>query len=485
VFRYYSLAKWPICSLHLRFELEDVAFEVTGAVQNVCAFFESLIWPIDAPRHSPRKNLATKSRCSHDADQMTASETISLFERYVMPTYARQPLVFVRGKGARVWDADGKEYLDFGGGIAVNVLGHAHPAVTTALTRQSSVLMHTSNLYYTGPQGLLAKRLVELVGTDGKPATAGKCFFCNSGGEANEALFKLARKHGGGRYEILTFAGSFHGRTLAGISATGQDKIKKGFEPMVDGFRHVPFNDLDAVAKAIGPKTAAILLEPIQGESGVQPATPEFLRGLRRLCDEQKLLLMFDEVQCGIGRTGEFCGFKSIAADVIPDAISWAKGLAGGFPIGAIWARAPFADLLGPGSHASTFGGTPLACAVALAVLDEVVKLMPNVRDVGRYFMEKLQELACSRSVSFGSTAAHAAATASVIKEVRGVGLMVGVEFSVEAKVLIPKLAERGLLGVAAGTHVVRFLPPLNITRADVDEAMEKLGRTLHDSGTN
>src|ERR1041384_944350 len=316
---------------------------------------------------------------------MTASETISLFEKYVIPTYGRQPLVFVRGKGARVWDANGKEYLDFGGGIAVNVLGHA--ALAEVLSRQANVLVHCSNLYYTEPQGLLAKRLVELVGIEGE------CFFCNSGGEANEALFKLARKFGNGRYEILTFAGSFHGRTLAGISATGQEKVKKGFEPMVDGFRHVPFNDLDAVEKTVGAKPAAILLDPMQGESGIQPGKREFLRGLRGLCEERNLLLMFDEVQCGVGRTGEFCGFKAIAPEVVPDAISWAKGLAGGFPIGAIWARKPYADLLGPGTHASTFGGTPLACAVSLAVLDAVERLKPNVRELGRYFMDKLRNL--------------------------------------------------------------------------------------------
>jgi len=382
---------------------------------------------------------------------MTASETISLFDKYVMPTYGRQPLVFVRGKGSRVWDADGKEYLDFGGGIAVNVLGHA--ALADILARQASVLVHCSNLYYTGPQGLLAKRLVELVGIEGK------CFFCNSGGEANEALYKLARKFGHGRYEILTFAGSFHGRTLAGISATGQEKVKKGFEPMVDGFRHVPFNELDAVARAVGPKTAAILLEPIQGESGIQPAKAEFLRGLRRLCDERNLLLMFDEVQCGVGRTGEFCGFKAIAPDVMPDAISWAKGLAGGFPIGAIWARKPFADVLGPGTHASTFGGTPLACAVSLSVLDAIEKLMPSVRDVGRYSMEQLRKLP--------------------VKDVRGIGLMIGVELAVESKPVIAKMAERGLLGVIAGTNVVRFLPALNTTRTEVDEAVQKLKESL------
>jgi acetylornithine/succinyldiaminopimelate/putrescine aminotransferase len=343
-------------------------------------------------------------------------------------------------------------------------------------------------LYYTEPQGLLAKKLVELVGIPGKPAAAGKCFFCNSGGEANEALYKLARKFGNsgavgtprptndaevgravpspppGRYEILTFLNSFHGRTLAGISATGQEKVKKGFEPMVDGFRHVPFNDLDAVAQAVGPKTAAILLEPIQGESGIQPAKPEFLRGLRRLCDEKQLLLMYDEVQCGIGRTGEFCAWRTIAPEVQPDAMSWAKGLAGGFPIGAIWARAPFADILQPGTHASTFGGTPLACAVALAVLETIERdnLMANAREMGNYLMAQLRAL-----------------KSPVIKEVRGIGLMIGVELTVESKPVIARLTERGLLAIPAGTHVVRFLPPLNITRADVDEAVAKFQGAL------
>jgi len=398
---------------------------------------------------------------------MNRSEIINLFDRYVVPSYARYPHVFVRGKGARVWDADGKEYLDFGGGIAVNLLGHS--AMAEILAQQASVLVHASNLYYTEPQGVLAKRLVELVGIEGK------CFFCNSGAEANEALFKIARKFGnehGGRYEILTFQNSFHGRTLAGISATGQEKVKHGFEPPVEGFRHVPFNDLDAVAKAVTPKTVAILLEPIQGESGILPATAEFLRGLRRLCDEHQLLLMFDEVQCGMGRTGEFLGSRAIAADVQPDAISWAKGLGGGFPIAAIWARGPYADVLGPGTHGTTFGGTPLACSVALAVLDTLERdgLLRNARDVGKYFIGKLRALA---------------AQCPTIREVRGIGLMIGVEVTLEARPAVLKLAEYGLISVAAGKNVVRFLPPLNITRADVDEAVEKMGRAFRDSGTS
>ncbi len=392
---------------------------------------------------------------------MTSAEIVSLFDRYVVPSYARYPLVFVRGKGARVWDADGKEYLDFGGGIAVNLLGHS--AMAEILAKQASVLVHASNLYYTELQGRLAKRLVELVGVEGK------CFFCNSGAEANETLFKLARKFGnesGSRYEILTFQNSFHGRTLAGISATGQEKVKHGFEPPVDGFRHVPFNDLDAVAKAVGPKTVAILLEPIQGESGIRPATAEFLRGLRRLCDERKLLLMFDEVQCGLGRTGDFCGFRSIASDVQPDAISWAKGLGGGFPIAAVWIRGPYADVLGPGTHGTTFGGTPLACSVALAVLDTLERddLLRNAREVGQYFIGKLQALA---------------AKCPVIREVRGLGLMIGIDLTLESRPAVLKLAEHGLIGIAAGTNIVRFLPPLNITRAEVDEAVEKISRAF------
>ena len=398
---------------------------------------------------------------------MNRSEIIGLFDRYVVPSYARYPLVFARGKGARVWDADGKEYLDFGGGIAVNLLGHS--AMAEILTKQANVLVHASNLYYTEPQGRLAKRLVELVGVEGK------CFFCNSGAEANETLFKLARKFGnesGSRYEILTFQNSFHGRTLAGISATGQEKVKHGFEPPVDGFRHVPFNDLDAVAKAVGPKTAAILLEPIQGESGIRPATAEFLRGLRRLCDERKILLMFDEVQCGLGRTGDFCGFRSIASDVQPDGISWAKGLGGGFPIAAVWIRGPYADVLGPGTHGTTFGGTPLACSVALAVLDTLERdgLLRNARVVGQYFIGKLQALA---------------AKCPVIRQVRGLGLMIGVDVTLEARPAVLKLAEYGLIGIAAGTNVVRFLPPLNITCAEVDEAVEKMARAFGQDGNS
>ncbi len=389
-----------------------------------------------------------------------------MFDRYVVPTYGRYPLTLVRGRGCRVWDAEGQEYLDLGAGIAVDLLGHASPVMTEALTQQAQTLVHTSNLYYIESQGELARFLVEAVGI------AGKCFFCNSGGEANETLFKLVRKHGHdrGRHEIIAFEGAFHGRTLAAIAASGQAKIKAGFEPAVEGFCHVPFNDRDAVARAIGPKTVAVLVEPIQGEGGIHVAAPEFLRGLRELCDQHDLLLLFDEVQCGLGRTGDFCGYRSIAADVAPDAISWAKGLAGGFPMGAAWVRAPYADVLGPGSHGSTFGGTPLACAVALAVQETIRRenLAANAAGRGKHFLARLNDLAARQPM---------------IKAVRGLGLMIGVELAIEHKVLVPALAKNGLLVIPAGSHVIRFLPALNVTDLEIDEAVTKLEQTLHELG--
>lgn len=407
---------------------------------------------------------------------MSTTTLIETFSRWVVPSYGRYPLALVRGQGARVWDAEGKEYLDFGGGIAVNALGHAHPAVVQAIARQAQTLIHTSNLYYTEPQGRLAQRLVELVGE-------GKCFFCNSGGEANEALFKLARKfgHDSGRYEILTALNSFHGRTLAGIAATGQDKVKKGFDPPVDGFRHVPFNDLAAMEQALAPKTVAILIEGIQGESGIRPATPQYLLGLRRLCTEKNLLLLMDSVQCGMFRTGRFQSYQRILENececrqFLPDGISMAKGLAAGFPIGAVWIRRPHADLLGPGSHATTFGGTPLACSTALTVLDIIQRenLAHNARELGEHLIAALRNL----------NSPH-------IREVRGLGLMIGVELQpgipslqqegkLPSSLMVMRLHEEGLLTVPAGNLTIRFLPPLNITRAEADEAVAKLAKAL------
>src|SRR5438445_3941408 len=330
-----------------------------------------------------------------------AAAVRALFQKNVLPTYARFELALNHGSGSYLYDVAGRRYLDLGGGIAVCCLGHAHPAITEALLEQSRKVIHVSNLYYTEPQGRLAEALVNLLGP-------GKLFFCNSGAEANEGLFKLARKfgHEEGRYEIITALDSFHGRTLAGLAATGQEKVKKGFEPAVPGFHHVRYNDLNAVRQAISPATVAILIEGVQGEGGITPASPDYLFGLRQLCDEGKLLLLMDGVQDGYFRTGRFQSFQRIfeiaerttpnAACFLPDGISMAKSLGGGFPIGAFWVRAPYADLLGPGSHATTFGGTPLACAVALRVLEVIQreKLADNARHTGEFIKSALQRLA-------------------------------------------------------------------------------------------
>ncbi|MCL5097285.1 MAG: aspartate aminotransferase family protein [Candidatus Omnitrophica bacterium] len=418
------------------------------------------------------------------SSQSSAADTDSadvknLFRDYVVPSYGRFDLVFSRGSGSCVWDTAGRRYLDFGAGIAVCCLGHAHPALTDALAGQAQKLVHVSNLYYTEPQGRLAKALVDLIGP-------GKCFFCNSGAEANEGLFKLARKfgHEDGRYEILTARNSFHGRTLAGIAATGQDKVKRGFEPMVAGFRHVPFNDVEAMRQAISPATIAILIEGIQGEGGVSPVNPDYLLGLRKLCDEKKLLLLMDEVQCGHFRTGRFHSYQRILEDTpggalfLSDGVSMAKSLGGGFPMGAFWVRAPYADLLGPGTHATTFGGTPLACAVALKVLEVVQSqgLVENARKLGDDLKTALQAIACRYP--------------RVIKTVRGMGLMLGFELAPDipafantdkspAILLVQRLHEAGLLVIPAGTHVARLLPPLNLSRAEADEGIGLIERVV------
>jgi acetylornithine aminotransferase/acetylornithine/N-succinyldiaminopimelate aminotransferase len=411
-----------------------------------------------------------------------------LFSKNVVPSYGRFDLVLSHGAGSYVFDVAGKRYLDLGGGIAVCCLGHAHPAITEALVEQSKKLIHVSNLYFTEPQGRLAAELVKRLG-------AGKCFFANSGAEANEGLFKLARKfgHDEGRFEILTAMNSFHGRTLAGIAATGQDKVKKGFEPMTPGFRHVPFNDLAAARAAISPATAAILIEGVQGEGGVTPATPEYLLGLRALCDEKKLLLFMDGVQCGHYRTGKFQSFQRIlenegegrrAADpniqgrqhaippgFLPDGVAMAKSLGGGFPIGAFWVRAPFADLLGPGTHATTFGGTPLACAVALKVLEviERERLDENARKLGDWMKNELQRLAAKYP--------------QVVRRARGFGFMLGLELvekipafaagdQTAAVQFVNRLHQAGVLTIPAGTQIVRLLPPLNLKPQEAGEGI-------------
>jgi len=400
-----------------------------------------------------------------------------LFSRNVVPSYGRFDLALSHGAGSYVFDVAGRRYLDLGGGIAVNCVGHAHPAITEALIEQSQKLIHVSNLYYTEPQGRLAAEIVRRIG-------AGKVFFSNSGAEANEGLFKLARKfgHDEGRFEILTATNSFHGRTLAGIAATGQDKVKKGFEPMTPGFRHILFNDLHAARAAISPATVAILIEGVQGEGGVTPATHEYLLGLRALCDEKKLLLFMDGVQDGHYRTGKYQSFQRILENTpggekfLPDALSMAKSLGGGFPIGAFWIRAPYADLLGPGMHATTFGGTPLACAVALKIFEviEREKLDTQARKLGDWTLNELKRIAEKYP--------------AVVKNARGLGFMLGLElvekekipaFASSEKAAAVQFTQRmhaaGVLVVPAGLQTIRLLPPLNLKPQEAGEGVSAI----------
>jgi len=402
-------------------------------------------------------------------------ETIhELFRKHVVPSYGRFDIALSHGAGSYLHDVNGRRYLDLGGGIAVCALGHSHPAITEALVEQSKKLIHVSNLYYQEPQGRLAQALVKLIGP-------GKCFFGNSGAEANEGLFKLARKfgHDEGRFEILTAVNSFHGRTLAGIAATGQDKVKKGFEPMTPGFRHVPYNDLEAMRNAISPATVAIMVEGIQGEGGVTPATPEYLLGLRELCDEKNLLLLMDSVQCGHFRSGRFQSFQRILENVpggekfLPDGISMAKSLGAGFPMGAFWVRSPYADLLSAGTHGTTYGGSPLACAVGLKVLEVVEneKLEANARSTGEFLKSGLQQLAQRYP--------------GVIQNVRGLGMMLGMELppnlanlpgdpgKAPALRMTNLLQAAGLLVIPAGANVLRLLPALNLTRGEAEEGLK------------
>jgi predicted acetylornithine/succinylornithine family transaminase len=411
------------------------------------------------------------------------AEVRELFEQSVVPSYARFDLVLERGEGCYVWDVNGKRYLDLGGGIAVCALGHAHPEITAALNEQSRKLVHVSNLYYNELQGRLAKRIVDLI-------APGRVFFCNSGAEANEGLFKLARKvgHDDGRYEIITAFDSFHGRTLAGIAATGQEKVKKGFEPAVAGFKQVPFNDLEAMRAAITGSTIAILIEPVQGESGITIATPEYLIGLRKLCDEHNLLLLFDEVQAGHFRTGKFQSWQRILEagaveanrPYLPDGVSMAKSLGGGFPIGAFWVREKYAGLLSPGTHASTFGGTPLACAVALRILDVIERdhLAENARRIGDFLADRLREI--QRKYP------------GVVREVRGLGLIIGIEFEPNLTALardekspaiqiVNRLHEKNLLTVPAATSVTRLLPPLNLSESEAEEGLRAIEAVVVD----
>ena len=394
---------------------------------------------------------------------MTTQEWIDLSDRYIMSTYKRHPLVLTRGLGVHVWDSEGRGYLDLVGGIAVCALGHAHPKVVTAIQEQVENLSHVSNLYHIVPQILLARLLVENSPLD-------KAFFCNSGAEANEAAIKLARKyaseHMQGRYELITMQDSFHGRTLATVTATAQERFHTGFEPLPAGFRYVPYNDLPALEAAVTEKTCGVLVEPIQGESGVVIPDPGYLPGIRRICDEKGLLMIADEVQTGIGRTGTL--FACEQTEVVPDMITLAKALGNGFPIGALLAKEKIAAAFVPGSHGSTFGGNPLACAAALATLETILDegILDNCRKVGEYFLSRLGELKNKHSR---------------IRQVRGQGLILAVELTVPGAEFVEKSMEKGLLINCTNGNVLRFVPPLILTRQDVEKAIGILDGVLEE----
>jgi len=405
-----------------------------------------------------------------------SKKIIERFKQFVAPTYGRFPITLDRGEGSYVWDTDGKRYLDLGGGIAVNCLGHANAEIVQTLADQSAKLMHCTNFYHFEGQAQLAEGLANRL-------AQGRVFFGNSGAEASEVILKLARRFGQeeGRFEIITAENSFHGRTIAGISASGQKKLKDGFAPLLQGFAHVPYNDIDAVRSAITPATVAVMIEGIQGEGGIHPASKEYLLGLRALCDEHNLLLLWDGVQCGHFRTGSFQSFQAILGDQIggfmPDAVSMAKALGGGFPMSAVWISEKHADVLGPGTHGSTFGGNPLACAVANKILEVIDRddLAANAKAIGQFFLDKLVRLREKYPTA--------------IREVRGLGLMIGIEMgdgfgsfdnSKPASVQwVFALHESGLLTIPAGSSVVRFLPPLNLTQQEAQDGLDLFEQTI------
>ena len=389
------------------------------------------------------------------------------YEKYTVGNYGKRSITLAKGKGSYVWDEAGKKYLDFGAGIAVLSLGHCNKRLVDALSKQASTLGHCSNLYMHAPQAEAAEKLVKIFGE-------GKVFFCNSGAEANEALLKAARLNGkklagaeGKKYRVLVAVNGFHGRTLGTLSATAQEKIQKGFFPLLPEFSYGTFNDAKSFEKLMADDVAAVLVEPVQGESGVLPATKEFLKSLRALCDKYGAMLLFDEVQCGAGRMGTFAAFKKFG--VKPDAISMAKGLGGGFPIGAIWLSKKYQDLFTPGSHGTTFGGNPLACAAANAVLDEIKAkdLLKNVAKTGKILLDGLKKIAKKYPQK--------------IKTARGVGLMIGVLFADDVKNtdVCAALVKNGLILVPAGSNALRFLPPLNVKESEINSALKIFEKTI------
>ena len=395
---------------------------------------------------------------------MKASDYIEESSRYLMGTYRRYPIVMRKGRGVKVWDTDGNEYLDFVGGIATNVLGHCHPKVVMALQKQAQRLLHVSNYFHIGPQTDLARLLVE-------NSFADKVFFCNTGTEANEAAIKLARKwsiekHGQDRIEIITADKSFHGRTLGSLAATGQDDLKKDFGPMPGGFKHVPFDDINALKETVDDNTCAVLLEPILGESGVIVPSSGYLKEVRALCDEKGLLMMLDEVQTGIGRTGTLFAYEHEGIE--PDIMTLAKGLGGGIPIGAVLAINSAAAAFKPGDHGSTFGGNPLACAASIAALKTVMDsgiLLDQCKRMGSYLLGKLEGLRKKHP--------------DKIKEIRGKGLLVGMELNLECAEVVKACMARGVLLNCTAKNVVRFMPPLTVEEKDIDEVVETLDHVL------
>jgi predicted acetylornithine/succinylornithine family transaminase len=390
---------------------------------------------------------------------MITSDILADSHKYVMNTYGSQPLVLVKGRGTRVFDSDGREYIDFVSGVAVCNLGHCHPRVVVALQKQAQRLIHVSNHYHNEPQISLAKALVQ-------HSFAEKVFFCNSGTEAVEAAIKLARRYARevlkeDRYEIITMQGSFHGRTLGALAATAQDKFRKGFEPVAPGFRYVTFDDIPAVEEAINKQTCAVLVEPVQGEGGVNVPSKGYLKSLRELCDRNGILLMLDEIQTGMGRTGRLFAYEH--EGVTPDVAALAKGLGAGMPIGALLATEKAARALVPGSHGSTFGGNPLACATALASLEALIEdniIIPAVESLGGYFLEGLRGL--QKKYSF-------------VKDVRGKGLLVGMELDFPGKDVVTSCLREGLLINCTMDTVLRFMPPLIITEEEIDKLLQAL----------
>jgi len=391
----------------------------------------------------------------------TTHQIIDLFDKYVIANYGRLPRVIVKGEGCYLYDADGNKILDMFPGWAVSALGHCHPKVVEALRKQAGELLHIDNTFYSEPQGVLAKLLSER-------AFGGKCFFCNSGAEANEAALKLARLHTEqGKYKFITAEGSFHGRTFATVTATAQPKYHEGFLPLLPGFVYVPFNDIAAMESAFSDEVAAVMVEPIQGEGGINVATEEYLQTIRRLCDENGAVMILDEVQTGIGRTGKWFGYQNF--DVEPDIITMAKALGGGVAIGAMMAKNEIAASLVPGKHASTFGGNALACAAGVAVIETIEQdnLLENTAELGRYTKEKFEQLKQKHSI---------------IDSVRGTGVMIGVQLTGPGAGIVDKCLEKGLRVNCTNGTVLRFMPPMIATKAQIDEAIEILDSVMSEN---